>query len=187
MPSSKWVSFTTVGRILWPSEVKKTNLNMRIIPTNLITHKINSIHMKLMVMIKIVHLFFGNSMFDLPFCIGGLARFQTSSSLQKRKNYIYQSNLRCIVNACWYFYFKKKPIPSHRVVAKAGPPWTTAPSMESPPIVSPWRFWTKLEKHPLGIANSWVSFRYRVCHNDLKQPSKIGETLHHQGTIPVNL
>ena len=27
----------------------------------------------------------------------------------------------------------------------------------------------------------------RVCHNHLKQPYRIGETLHHQGTIPVNL
>ena len=27
---------------------------------------------------------------------------------------------------------------------------------------------------------------YRLCHNHLKQPYKVGETLHHQGWIPVN-
>ena len=28
---------------------------------------------------------------------------------------------------------------------------------------------------------------FGVCHNHLKQPPKIGETLYHQGTVPANL
>ena len=39
--------------------------------------------------------------------------------------------------------------------------------------------------YPRYPKNTNINTR-EVCHNLLKQPSKIGETLHHQGTIPVN-
>ena len=37
------------------------------------------------------------------------------------------------------------------------------------------------------LALKMATMMIRVCHNHLKQPLKIGETLHHQGTKPVNL
>lgn len=151
MPSSKWVSeIQRLGGFCILQRWKKRTSTWGSFPPTSSPTRSTASTWSWFLMIKIVHLFFGNSMFDLPLFYWRFGKVSIILPLYKKEkttyiNQIWGASLMLVDTS---IFKKGLDFSTHKAYSlgspcccegSRAPPNTTAPSMESPPIVSPRR------------------------------------------------